>query len=226
MHLPDGIVPATVAAGGYATAAALTAYALHAIRRHERDPRRHIPRTALFAAVFFVASWVAIPVPPASVHLVLNGLIGVVLGLYAVPALVVGLFFQAVMFGHGGLTTLGLNITIMALPALAAHALFQLHRRVPTVPHAAPVLAGLAGGVGLAGAVLLFYGTVLLTLPTTIDAATERAALTALLLAHVPLIVLEGVFTALLVGFLQRTAPALLGVPAAPVAVPLAAHDS
>src|SRR5207237_811806 len=42
----------------------------------------------------------------------------------------VGLALQAILFGHGGFTTLGVNTCVMALPALIAGQLFVLlHRR-------------------------------------------------------------------------------------------------
>ncbi|MEN9223377.1 MAG: energy-coupling factor ABC transporter permease, partial [Thermostichus sp. BF3_bins_97] len=41
----------------------------------EQDPRRHLPKAALLTAAFFVASSIHLPLPPASVHLVLNGLV-------------------------------------------------------------------------------------------------------------------------------------------------------
>lgn len=223
MHLPDGILPVSVCVAGYATTGALTWYTLRKINQ-QANPRAHVPKAALLTAAFFVASWVHIPVPPASVHLILNGLLGAVLGYYAFPAILIGLFFQAVMFQHGGLTTLGVNATMMGLPALLAYHLFRLRflfgLRGPAVWG---FLAG-AGGLGLA--VLIFYGLLVTTIPATLDVALERAAITALALAHIPLMLLEGVFTALVVLFLQRVRPDLLDVMAARVApLPVAPVD-
>src|SRR5262249_24058426 len=56
---------------------------------------------------------------PTSVHLILNGLVGVVLGRRAPLAVAVGLTLQYLLLSHGGLTTLGINTCIVALPALA-----------------------------------------------------------------------------------------------------------
>jgi cobalt/nickel transport system permease protein len=128
MHIPDGILPLPVTLGGYALAASVTWTCLYRINQRE-DPREDIPKAALLTAAFFLASLIHIPVPPASVHLVLNGLLGILLGPFAFPAIVIGLFFQAVMFGHGGLTTLGVNAIILGMPALAAAALFRMLTR-------------------------------------------------------------------------------------------------
>ena len=93
MHIPDGILPIGVAVAGYAVTAAATYGSLTALKR-QKDSDKQLPKAALLTAAFFVASWVHIPVPPTSVHLVLNGLLGVVLGYYAFPSIVVGLFLQ------------------------------------------------------------------------------------------------------------------------------------
>lgn len=222
MHIPDSILPATVCAAGYVSAGGLNWYALRKINQ-QPDPRAGIPRASLFAAAFFVASWIHIPVPPTSVHLVLNGLLGAVLGYYAIPAILIGLFFQAVMFQHGGLTTLGVNATMMGLPALLSYAVFRLGCAVSQQRRIGIGIAGfLAGAVGLGLSVLIFYVLLINTIPPTIDAATERAAIAALVVAHTPVVLLEGVFTAMVVLFLQRARPELLGL-AAPPAPPLAA---
>lgn len=211
MHIPDGILPVGVCAAGYASTAALTWYALRKINQQD-NPRQAVPRASLLTAAFFVASWIHIPIPPASVHLVLNGLLGVLLGYYAFPAILVGLFLQAVMFQHGGLTTLGVNATMMGLPALLAAWLFRLRMPLKLTGRTGTAIAGfIAGAVGLGMSTLIFYTLIVTTLPATIDATAERVALTALLLAHVPLMILEGFFTLLLVLFLYRVRPEVMG---------------
>jgi cobalt/nickel transport system permease protein len=168
----------------------------------------------LFTAVFFVASWIHLPLPPISVHLILNGLLGVMLGWYAVPAILVGLFFQAVMFQHGGITTLGVNATMMGVPALLAFGLFRLQYGLRQQHRWRTGAAGfVAGAAGVGSAVLLFYGVLIVTIPATVDASTEQAALTLLAVAHLPVVIVEGLLTALVVLFLQRVRPELLGAP-------------
>ncbi len=216
MHIPDGILPATVCMAGYATTAALTGYALRTINQHP-NPQATIPRASLLAAAFFVASWIHIPIPPASVHLILNGLLGAILGVYAIPAILVALFFQAIMFGHGGLTTLGVNATMMGVPALLAAALFRLRWRFGKGNRFSTGIFGfLAGASGLGGAALIFALLLLTTLPATLDASLERAAIMALLLAHLPLMLIEGIITAMVALFLRQVKPELLGDPTPP----------
>ncbi len=211
MHVPDGIVPLAVAATGYAVAGAATWYSLKKINEFD-DPRANIPKASLLTAAFFVASTIHIPVPPTSVHLILNGLLGVVLGYYAFPAILIGLFFQAIMFQHGGLTTLGLNACIMGLPALLAYQIFQLRYRFSRT--ASELWTGVTAFIAAVTAVLLgvsmFFVIILGFLPADIDATAEQAAVTTLTIAHIPLALIEGAFTAMLAIFLMRVKPELL----------------
>ena len=210
MHIPDGILPASVCAAGYVATVPVTWYSIRRINK-EGDPRENIPKASLLTAAFFVVSWIHIPVPPASVHLVLNGLLGAVLGYYAFPAILVGLFFQAVMFQHGGLTTLGVNAIIMGVPALLSYYIFRLRNlrsaggRIKT-----GIFGFLAGFVAIAVSVGIFVPVLIFFIPSGFDVAAERAAVLTLAVAHVPLMFIEGAFTTVVAVFLHRVRPKLL----------------
>lgn len=118
VHISDGVLNLPWLAAGFVGAAALVALGLWRIRDEE------IPRIALLTAAFFVASLIHVAVPPTSVHLLLTGLVGVVLGRRAGLAILVGLFLQYVLIQHGGFYTLGINGCVMALPALLSWQLF------------------------------------------------------------------------------------------------------
>jgi len=217
MHIPD-ILPAQAAIAGYGLTGLTTWACLKRINRLP-DPQAKVPKASLLTAAFFVASWIHIPTPLASVHFVLNGLLGVLLGWFAFPAILIGLLFQAVMFQHGGLSTLGVNALVMGLPALLAHLLFQLGRMSfgdrdgsdKTIPRwLLGSLGFVAGAVGLGLSVIAFFSTMVIFLPAHLDAALEQRAIALLCLAHLPVIALEGGFTAMLVLFLDRVKPELL----------------
>jgi cobalt/nickel transport system permease protein len=211
MHIPDGILPPHITLGGYAASISIAWLCISKIKQRE-DPREDIPKAALLTAAFFVASLIHLPIPPASVHLVLNGLLGALLGLFAFPAILIGLLLQAVMFGHGGLTTLGVNGLILGLPALVAYALFRAGSRsghLPTLRKTA-LFGFLAGAVAISLSVLLFSLILFANMPAHLSAAVERAAIMTLLIAHLPLALLEGVMTGFLVVFLFRVHPAIL----------------
>lgn len=210
MHIPDGILPTSVCVAGYAMTGAATWFSLRKIEQKE-NPRDGIPKASLLTAAFFVASWIHIPVPPVSVHLILNGLLGVVLGFYAFPAILIGLFFQAVMFQHGGLTTLGVNAAIMGIPALLAFYLFRVRRYIRSESRLVTALfAFTAGGGGLGLSAVIAFILLVTTIPAYISVEAERASIYALTIAHIPLMLIEGIFTALVVLFLQRVKKEML----------------
>ena len=119
VHLSDGVLTWPWLAGGFLLAALLVAMAFPL-----RD--EDIPRTALLTAVFFVASLLHVKCGPSSVHLLLNGLVGILLGRRAGLAIGLGLLLQVALLGHGGFTTLGINTVVMTLPALLVGGLFTL----------------------------------------------------------------------------------------------------
>lgn len=204
MHLPDGIVPVEMALAGYGASAALVALSLARVKALP-DPQARVPRVAMLTTVFFAASLLAVPVPPVSVHLMLAGLMGVMLGWFAIPAILVGLFLQAVLFGHGGITTLGLNGLIFGLPALLAHGIWHL------AGARWPRLSCLVAGSGaIIAALAIFVSLVLAGLPVSLDAGAERVALQVFVLAHLPLVLAEGVIVFLLVPVLRRVEPRLI----------------
>jgi cobalt/nickel transport system permease protein len=122
VHISDGVLTWPWLAGGFVLAGVLAAVAMIRVRDEE------IPRIALMTAAFFVASLIHVPIGPTSVHLLLNGLLGVVVGRRAPLAVLLGLTLQAVLLGHGGFTTIGVNTCVMAAPALGAAWLFGVLR--------------------------------------------------------------------------------------------------
>jgi cobalt/nickel transport system permease protein len=128
IHMQDGQLTEAWWIGGFVVAGLLALVGAWGIRDEE------IPRVAVLTAAFFVGTLIHVPVlggPPA--HLLLNGLLGVVLRRRALLAIPVGLFLQAVLFGHGGFTVIGANSCVMGLPALLAWGLFDGLRRLPWV---------------------------------------------------------------------------------------------
>src|SRR5262245_64893220 len=117
VHISDAVLTWPWLLAGFAVAALLVAWGSRQIVDEE------IPRIGLLTAAFFVASLIHVRLGPTSVHLLLNGLVGVLLGTRAALALAVGLFLQALLLAHGGYTTLGINCIVLTLPALVARPL-------------------------------------------------------------------------------------------------------
>jgi cobalt/nickel transport system permease protein len=121
----DGVLTWPWLAGGFVAAGVLAVIGAWRIRDEE------IPQVAVMSAAFFVASLIHVRVPPTSVHMLLNGLVGVVLGRRAALAIPIGLVLQVILIGHGGLATLGVNSCDMVIPALLGWMLFVVLQRLP-----------------------------------------------------------------------------------------------
>lgn len=196
MHISEGVLsPAVLGLGAALTAAGV------AVGLRKVDYER-LMSVAMLAATFFVGSLVHVPVGPSSAHLVLNGLLGLFLGWAAFPAILVALALQAVLFQYGGITTLGVNTFTMALPAVAAGYAVR------------PLLGGSAScraAAGFACGALAVAGAAALT-ALALGFSSEGFVRSAqiLLAAHIPVMVAEGVITALIVSFVARVRPETL----------------
>jgi cobalt/nickel transport system permease protein len=198
-HIPDGLLSAPVLITGALASAALTALA---IRRLDEE---QIPRAAVIAAAFFVASLVHIPIGPTSVHPLLTGLMGLVLGWAAVPAIVVGLALQAAFFGFGGLTALGVNACNMAIPALVVAAALRRPLSRTQQPRAAFAWGAIAGSVGVVLVALMVMAALALS------GSQYQPALPLVLASFGPLALVEGIVTGAAVVLIRQVKPELLG---------------
>ncbi|MFO1070286.1 MAG: cobalt transporter CbiM [Geminicoccaceae bacterium] len=194
-HIPDGLLSTPVLAGSAVLAVAGIGYAIRRL-----DPER-LPHAAVLGAMLFVASLVHIPIGPTSVHLLLNGLAGLILGWTALPVIAVALTLQLVFFGFGGVTSLGVNIVTIGLPALvvavAVGPLLTRARR-PGPIFLLGIVAGVTGVLGSAALVCLVLAT---------SSAEFRPVLGIVAATYLPLALVEGFVTGAAVALLRRIKP-------------------
>ncbi|MBW1965619.1 MAG: cobalt transporter CbiM [Deltaproteobacteria bacterium] len=196
MHISEGVLTAPVLlAGGAGTILGL------AIGLRRMDVRE-IPKVALLTAAFFVASLIHIPIGPSNAHLVLNGILGILLGWTAFPAIFIGLFFQAVLFQFGGLTTLGVNTLNMAVPAVIMSALARPALR------SSGLFAMLMTAIAGAGAIIL--SAVMVAGSLALSGESFVAVSKLIFVAHIPIAIAEGVLSVLIISFLLRTKPEVI----------------
>ncbi|MEJ2068848.1 MAG: cobalt transporter CbiM [Syntrophobacterales bacterium] len=198
MHISEGVLSPAVLGGGAALTAVGTAIGL------KKLDYEAIPRVAILSAAFFVASLIHVPVGPVGLHLVLNGLMGLLLGWLAFPASLIALFLQALLFQFGGLTVLGVNTFTMATPAVIC---FYAYRGFLRRGGMIAAVAAFACG---ATAILLSGLLVAVALLTTGQAFLEVAEL--VILAHIPVMIIEGIITLFVFLFLQKVRPEMLEV--------------
>ena len=198
MHISEGILSAPVLVTGAALAAAGISVGLK-----KMDPEK-IPQVAVLSSAFFVASLIHVPIGPSSVHLILNGINGLLLGWLCFPSILVALALQAILFQFGGITVLGINTVNMALPGVICYYLFSR-----LVTHERKVIS-LASGFAC-GFLAVFLSAILvaLSLVWAEESFTEAAEL--IVVAHLPVMIIEGLITLFCVAFLKRVKPELLG---------------
>jgi len=205
MHIAEGALSGSLAGvavlgAGWAATALGTAIGL---RRMDYE---RVPQVALLSSAFFAVSLIPIPLGVTSVHLVLCGLVGLVLGWAAFPALLVALFLQVLIAGAGGPTTLGLNTAVMGTPAIAVYAIFR--RAVHARSETATFLSAFA-----AGALGVLLGAVLNAAALALSGREFQVVARAALAAHLVIAPFEGLVTAVAVVFLRKVRPELLDAP-------------
>ena len=194
MHIADGVLSMPVLAAG-----AILAFGGLTIGLR-RLPWHRIMDVALLSSAFFVASLIHIRLGVGSVHLILNGLLGAVLGWASVPAVFTALLFQCLLFQFGGLAALGVNTCILAGPALllglACRPWFRSRYR--------SLAAFCCGALAVAGSAAMGA----LALIGSGEAFTVSAV--ALMAGHFPIMLIEGLITAIAVNFLALVRPDML----------------
>jgi len=198
VHISEGVLSPGVLIAGAALTTAGVAVGLKNLDHEE------IPSIGILSAAFFVASLVHVPIGPSSAHLILNGLLGLILGWKAFPAILIGLVLQALLFQFGGITTLGVNTLNMALPAVMCYYLFGWGMRLGTKQALFTVTAFACGACSILISGVLLGVCLYLTGEAFLPAAKLVVA------AHAPVMLIEGLLTAACALFLRRVKPELL----------------
>lgn len=198
MHISDGVLPIAVSAGAYAVSLGIAAWS--ARRTHPED----LPKIAVVTSAFFVASLVHVPMGPTSVHLLIPGLVGILLGKSAFLSISLGIVLQSLLFQFGGITAIGANALLMGVPALLAGWVFRALKGGSLIRH---VFAGaVAGGLGI----VLAVGFLALLLLTGGEDFFGVAMIA--LYAHLPVLATESAVSAFTVSFLYKVKPELLQI--------------
>ena len=196
MHISEGVLSGTVLISGAALTVVGTAIGL---KKLDYD---QIAKAGMLAAAFFVASLIHVPIGPSNAHLILNGLVGILLGWAAFPAILVALALQSVFFQFGGITTIGVNTLIMALPAIFCYLIFG--RLIHKSPRTATVAAFACGFLSVLLGGLLLGLALIFTEENFLEVSGIIVA------THIPVMIIEGIITAICVAFLRKVRPEML----------------
>ncbi|WP_214108540.1 energy-coupling factor ABC transporter permease [Acrocarpospora catenulata] len=209
MHVPDGFFTASVSVAAGVVAAAGVGVALRNARQELDD--RAAPMAGLVAAFIFAVQMLNFPVAAGtSGHLLGGALAAILVGPYtAVLCMAVVLLVQGFFFADGGLTALGVNITLMGIvTAAVAWGVFRLIVRAAPGNRAA-VVAGsfVAALVSVPASALTFAALFAVGGTAPIDAGAVAAAMGGV---HVLIGIGEGLITAVTVSSVLAVRPDLV----------------
>jgi len=203
MHIPDGLLSPEVSATTAVTACTSLALAIRLTRRDLKTEA--VPLVGVTAAFLLAAQTLNFPIPGGtSGHLLGVALAGALLGPTAgmlVTASVLAV--QALIFADGGLVALGANITNMAVAGVLSAGC--VGRLVAAVFPGKPRLSVAIG----AGVSVLVASTLCALELTWSRVAPGRLVLGAMIAAHLPVAVIEGLATSAILGVLWKARPDL-----------------
>lgn len=183
MHIAEGVLSSEILIISDAIVLALVVYLFKKVEIE------NIGKISAFSALFFVASFIHIPIGPTSIHLILSGIIGAFLGIDAILAIFIALIFQGFLFGYGGITTLGINTIIVATPALLGYFIYT--KQFSTKDF-------------FVGAIPILVSVMLLALVLMINGEGFATISKLVFLANIPLVIIEGIITFFALKFLKK----------------------
>ncbi|WP_241384983.1 energy-coupling factor ABC transporter permease [Rhodococcus sp. CH91] len=209
LHMGDGLISDRASAWFFVIAVIGVSIAVWYARGDLN--KRTVPTAAAVCALLFALRTVDVPVlPDVSGHVVGGALAAILLGPFVgAVALTIVLVVQAFVFADGGLSALGANITNMVLVAVAAGFLVAAalralceHRGLP--PFLTLGLVSFVGGVvSVLAAVTGFVVEYALSGTTTVPVSNIGF----LYATHIPVGVIEGAVTAVVVLAVARVSP-------------------
>jgi cobalt/nickel transport system permease protein len=122
IHFPDGILPVWLWASGFIVAILVGAILLRLTKKEELT--RRLPLLGMMAAVMVLGA--SVEIVPIAYHVNLTVFSGILLGpsLIFLATFVVNVILA--LFGHGGITVIGLNTLILSIEGVLGYCFFRL----------------------------------------------------------------------------------------------------
>lgn len=196
MHITEGvlkpeiIIPASIISGAFLS------YLIVKLKSED------IPKVAVLSAMFFIASFIHVPVGISSIHLILSGLLGAFLGLNAILAMFVALFLQALLFGYGGISVLGVNLLVISLPALLGRFFLRYANKTSNLSEKVYYF--------LVGFVPILLSSILLSIVLILNGEEFFALASFSFISNLALMVLEGIISLFALIFIKKVNKDLL----------------
>lgn len=195
MHISDGILTSEVTIATSAVAVGLLLLSFRGLKN------RSIALVSAMSALFFIASFVHIPLGFVQIHLILIGVIGILLGTQVFLAIFIALLLQATLLGYGGISSLGANLIIMSLPAYICYVFIKSNLLN---------IFSIKIKYFVVGFIPVLLSTFFLALLLAISKEEYLYASYTLFLANIPAMFIEGFVTLFLINYLKKAVPNLL----------------
>jgi cobalt/nickel transport system permease protein len=126
IHFPDGVLPVWLWASGYIGVILIWTILLRSLKKDNLTKR--LPLLGMMAAVMVLGA--SVEIIPIAYHVNLTVISGILLGpsLIFLATLVVNVILA--LFGHGGITVIGLNTVVLSIEGVAGYFLFRLFWRL------------------------------------------------------------------------------------------------
>lgn len=195
MHISDGVLTLEATA-------VVTAVSLIALIKAVKDLKNEdISLTAVASAMFFIASFIHIPFGVTQIHLILLGVIGILISWNSFIAVFVALLLQALLLGYGGMVSIGVNVFVMAAPAVIVHYLYHTPFVQKLNDKVKFFLAGFTG---------TFFATLFLTAILYFSKEEYKAAAFTVFSVNIITMVIEGIVGMFLLMFIKKVYPKVL----------------
>ncbi|NLF88306.1 energy-coupling factor ABC transporter permease [Candidatus Bathyarchaeota archaeon] len=209
MHIPDGYLTTTVSVAAFAIVIVFWIISFRKIKLAEQQ----VPMMGLLTALFFAAMFANYPVLfGTTAHLLGAAVIGLIIGPFAgCISMTIILVLQSLLFGDGGITTLGANVLNMAvIGVFIPCALFYIFNKA-----AKPKSRGSILGMVFVSA---FVGDLLAAVAAAVELSLSQGVfqyglsvtLPAMIINHSIIGVAEGVVAVIMIGTLLKLRPDVL----------------
>ncbi len=195
MHISDGVL-------GLEATVVVSAISLIAMIKAVKDLKNEdISMTGVASAMFFIASFIHIPFGVTQIHLILLGVIGILISWNAFVAIFAALLLQALLLGYGGIVSIGVNLFIMAMPAVIVHYIYNTSFIQKLNDKIKFFIVGFLG---------TFFATLFLTLILYFSKEEYNYVAYSIFSVNIVTMIIEGIVSMFLLLFIKKVYPKVL----------------
>ncbi|MGB7403258.1 MAG: cobalt transporter CbiM [Arcobacter sp.] len=195
MHIADGVLTleSTV------VVSAISLVCLYISIKSIKDEK--ITLAAAMSAMFFIATFIHIPLGVTQIHLVLIGVIGILIGWMSFISIFIALVLQALLLGYGGVVSLGVNLFVMGMPAIIVYYLYNMEITNKLNEKVKFFLVGFLG---------TFFATLFLAIILLFSKPEYEYASYTIFIVDSGAMLIEGIISMFLLQFIKKTYPKIL----------------